>query len=308
MSSLGMAFHRELVSCAMESGKIDDLHQLYGISTAQDKNEFDQEIINKVQDELTSLSDDIRSVIISSEHFTSRLVDLQEIKKLREILGCWFDDYQIVLYLRPQVELAMSLYSTALKFGETRGFYDFMDLQVKKKQFYYYDYFEICRKWAGVFGSGSLLIRSYRRAMSYPNGVIEDFFGILGVDIRLTSDVERRNRSLSKFGQDVLRVLNILHKSRMAIAPEAIDDARKLIVRECIGQGRRLNREQKYEFQSHFSEGNQKLSLRWLEGWSAEVNEVCSSDERTDAMYISAHDKEVLAKCFMTLFGHVEGS
>ena len=306
MSSLGIAFHRELVSCAMGSDTFDDLHRLYDVSTNQDKYEFDQKILNKVHDELTGLSDNIQSVIISSEHFTSRLVDKQEIKRLKKILDSWFNEYQIVLYLRPQVELATSLYSTALKFGETRDFYEFMGAQADKEQFYYYDYLNICENWAAVFGAESLLTRSYRRAMSYPSGVIEDFLDILGIEIPLTSDVERRNRSLSRFGQDVLRILNILHESEMGIASEAMGDARKLIVRECIGQGRRLNREKKSEFQRHFSEGNEKLSLRWLEGWSAEVEEVCSSEERTDTMYISAYDKKVLAEFFMTLFGYAD--
>lgn len=297
LSSLGIAQHRPLVSCAMRNDAFDDLHKAYGISTKGDKYKFDTNILKRIDKEIRRLGDSELAVIISSEHFTSRLKTYQEIVRLKNILDMWFSEYSLLIYLRPQIERAVSLYSTALKFGLAMDLNEFIDFQLESRA-HDYDYFEICEKWAGVFGSDALIVRSYNNAMLYGGGVVEDFISALEIDIPLGADLGSPNQSLSAFGQDLLVLLNRLNKDQAGVVGQKIADARHFVIQTCKGEGQRVEKKDKDRLQRKFSESNRRLASTWLPGWKAEAEDLRSFERSIAPSCLTHADKAALSKIF----------
>ena len=57
------------------------------------------------------------SVIISSEHLSSRLLDEEDISSLYEFCNSLFDTIKIIIYIREPLSYAISLFSQVLKGG-----------------------------------------------------------------------------------------------------------------------------------------------------------------------------------------------
>ena len=85
-SSVGVGNNRGLVSCAMGVFTFDDYHHARGISSDEQRNLHDLQIITKFKDELAE-NKSCHTVIISSEHFQSRLTTIEQIHRLYSILN-----------------------------------------------------------------------------------------------------------------------------------------------------------------------------------------------------------------------------
>lgn len=56
-------------------------------------------------------------LLISSEHFHSRLLEIDEIVSLKKLLEPYVDNFRVIAYLRRQDRLAVSSFSTKIKAG-----------------------------------------------------------------------------------------------------------------------------------------------------------------------------------------------
>lgn len=144
--------------------------------------------------------------VLSSEHFCSRLLSTDEIKRLHGFLTGLYTEIEVVVYFRRQDQYQVSSYSTLLKSG-----WNSTEVFPLKENFPALDYYNICNMWAGVFGKDNLKVRLFDRDKLKAGSVISDFLSFLEQDINTYKLPEREsNPSLQPIAQNVLVRVNEL--------------------------------------------------------------------------------------------------
>jgi hypothetical protein len=122
---------------------------------------FEEKLHNEIDDAVNSAD----TFILTSEHFHSKLTDINSIEKLRSLVGKKFSRIDIICYFREQSELARGSYFTSIVHGD---YYDLdSHIQYVRPSNHYYNYFEMFSKWESVFGKESLYPRIYDRRNLY---------------------------------------------------------------------------------------------------------------------------------------------
>ena len=119
------------------------------------------------------------AVIFTCEHFHSRLKTEAEVEALKALLSPFFDDFEIIGYLRRQDQLASSLYSTYLKVG---GFSRDMLIPDIVKDDDYYDFMRLYKKWSNVFGKSAITFRRYDKDHFFEGEIRKDFLKAVGIN------------------------------------------------------------------------------------------------------------------------------
>ncbi len=176
-----------------------DLSQFLKLKSKDDWEKYRNAIFSSFEGELRECGECGR-LVVSSEHFHSRLKTADEIANLRNILERWCKTFRIVVYFRRQDRVAVSLYSTAMKitgmdrpvFGDERR--------------YYFDYLKIYDNWASVFGNESIVVRVYDDTCKGKGGVVGDFLEVCGLNegLPLSRYMGKANPSLRRVGIDFL--------------------------------------------------------------------------------------------------------
>ena len=140
--------------------------------------------------------------LLSSEHFSSRLVNIQEIYKLKSILEDFFDEISIILYIRKPINYAISLLSTELISGGTPlG----LDLESFKKR----SNLNLIQKWEEVFSIKNIKIKLFEKNDFLEGDLLKDFSKECGIQI--SSEFKtgfKTNQTLNLLQMKCLRYLN----------------------------------------------------------------------------------------------------
>lgn len=140
--------------------------------------------------------------ILSTEHAHSRLLDPAEVRRLRKFLRRYFDDIEIVVYLRRWDRVARSHYSTGLKNGETRAF-DFAAYRDGP----YLDYAGLLDRWSAAFGADKLSVAIYEDAIRDGGSVVADFCRRFALPALV--EETRFNRAIPTHYHSLLRRINL---------------------------------------------------------------------------------------------------
>lgn len=208
--SAGIGNNRSLSVAAYDPNRRDEFTSSHNISTIQNLLDFQLETISNLRKEIEESMDGASSIIISSEHFQSRLTRITEISRLKSILhGLNFTDISVIVYLRRPSDIANSLYSTALKCGN-----HLLDEPPPPDHPYYNN---IChhentiKKFGSIFGSSSIIPRLFDRNEFINKSIIDDIMSVIGIPEDETySFPENQNESLSWLGVKLLKRLNKL--------------------------------------------------------------------------------------------------
>ena len=208
-----LANHERLTTYALNSSKLnDDRRTQLGLKSAQDVDRHRRDVLDALEQELANLrptAGDL-TLLLSNEHCHSRLVEVGEVQLLKEFLQGFVDKFRIIVYLRPQHELATSLYDTALRAG-----YADIDViprfAIDRRNWVspgYFDYAQLLSRWATVFGIGNIQVRIYSRSELYKGSIINDFARMIGCDLQDFQVPADKNRSLDAVCQTVLNFVN----------------------------------------------------------------------------------------------------
>ena len=147
-------------------------------------------------------------LILSSEHFQSRLLSLADIKQLRSSLeqaGC--SNFRILVYLRDPLKIAMSHHGMAIKKGihVTESFYRPEHPRIS----HIVNHRQTLENWSAVFGDENMDVRLYPEA-SGSEVLISDFLETVGIEQSQLdmSKQEVRNVNLSAVALEALNQLN----------------------------------------------------------------------------------------------------
>ncbi|MDZ7783905.1 MAG: hypothetical protein U5K56_13550 [Halioglobus sp.] len=181
--------------------RFDDFFFSQQVETLEQRNAFKAEFLARFEQELASLPESVHTVLISSEHFHSRIRTEEEMDNVRRLLSTYFDPIRIVCYLREQVITCTSHYSTSLKAGKTNGFVKFMERCSPRN--YYYNYVDMLANWERSFGVEALDIALFDRDRFLNNDLLDDFTARIDPELvgTLNKNIEVANESLSPAGQ-----------------------------------------------------------------------------------------------------------
>lgn len=148
-TSLGKIAHRALPSSVMNPQN----EGLAAVATTS------AQVEEKLSRELAAHPNS-HTCLISSEHLHSRLRTPEELGRLYKLLYRCFDQVTIYLHLRPQIDMLISLASTAARHESSVGKHFFDRAHAGDP---YYNYFDLVRMWQDCFGAEALRLVSFRR-------------------------------------------------------------------------------------------------------------------------------------------------
>ena len=184
---------------------IDDLRKGAGLRSPADVLGFRESLRRDMEAECKRYFGSVHTLALSNEHCHSRLTSINSIRTLHGLLKCFAKRLDVLVYLRRQDRVAVSLYSTALRFGAF-GRPIFMEVSSKELP-YYYDYDEILSRYSAVFDS--VQVRLFPDGAMIRRDLLVDFLDALGVSSSIDVNRPKRiNKSLSAEAQVFLAQFN----------------------------------------------------------------------------------------------------
>jgi hypothetical protein len=249
----------------------DDLRQMASVQNHETLNKTRADVFVAFAKETSQVSDTINDLVLSNEHCHSRLVTAEEVANLKIFLDYFCDAYQIIVYLRPQHELAISQYAMLIANGvwDIDVFQpfpkpeDYTNLYTPRE---YFDYESLLERWSDVFGRNSIEPRIYGDEKSTFNfDVVGDFVGRLSVDVNRLIPVSRSNGAISGRGLCFLRNLYRQVSDIKAFCNKGVQERLREAVIACMpGEGLIPRKAEVTEFSSEFERGNEALRAQWF--------------------------------------------
>lgn len=265
LKSPGVENSRKLATYCMDRNLVDDHIINLGLRTDEDRSNWKDKFHKDLIIELKNIPDSASKIIVSSEHFHSRLRKLEDIDLLNDILKPFFKEIKIIVYLRRQDKVAVSLFSTACRTGVYRK--NIFPEDIADYDFYY-NYYELLEKWSTVFKPENIIIRIYERDKLVDNDLVADFMQILK-----TKKKSRKrynfNTSLSGATQLIVSQFNKYFPTFEHNKKNALHDKIKLDIIDMLEQKYRNDimlpkRSEAIKFYNTFKATNSKLAVKWL--------------------------------------------
>ncbi|MDJ0662189.1 MAG: hypothetical protein QNJ42_22285 [Crocosphaera sp.] len=264
-NSPGKTNHLKLPVFASNSTKFLDIHQFLQLDTPEKVNQFKKKFPNKLKQEI--ISSNCQNVVFSSEHCSSRLIDEQEIEQLKKLLADFFDEIEVIIYLRRQDKFLASSYSTAIRAGNTSPFKIPSTAIIKNR----YNYYNILHKFAKVFGNNKITVRIFESSQMVNGDLIQDFMNTIGLETDKSYQfVNNLNASLDIYSLEYVRILNKNLRKIIKHNPEK--HINKIIKRLETYSHQYQNKENLLlsekmarEFMSMFEESNQQVAKIYLD-------------------------------------------
>ena len=249
--SLGNKNHRALATCAMRLDRRDFAHVSLKLHSDKDRQRFQAQVKTNLRNEIGSLRRD-STFIISSEQLQSRLIFDEEIDFVKEALSI-FDRVTVILYLRPQIDVAISRYSMSLRSGESNP--DVLNKSFRSNH-PYYDYLALDNRWSNAFGAKNVIVRNFDEC----GDIVGDFSGLLALSEPPIS--VRLNESLTLAQARFLKLFNSRFPLIVGGEPNKL---RRRLLRDFADSPKgthgklTVDRRSAMEFQSRFDERNELL-------------------------------------------------
>ncbi|MES9873780.1 MAG: hypothetical protein ABW146_11745 [Candidatus Sedimenticola sp. 6PFRAG7] len=232
--------------------------------------------VDDISDELSRIDDGL--IVLSSEWlFRAKEAFIRKLgSKLNELF-----DVNIIIYLRRQDEFSVSAYQQNTKRFDGEGVHGSISLP---EDFYIdiMDYYDICLRWAEVFGREKMNIRVFSQEDLLAGCVVTDFAQVIGIPLD-DSAIKNRNQSVGKISFKLAHIIKDYHVSRelyRKIVFDAPESEKALPDRETAERFYQRhvasNRKLKREFNIHpereelFSNDFSKYPLHRTDQWDEE--------------------------------------
>lgn len=140
------------------------------------KRDTQRELIHTIQDSSA------KSFLMSSEHISSMPYGI--CGKVKNFAERYFDDYEIIAYVRPPISYMTSVFQQRLK-GNLR------DLELTWPNYRYQ-----LEKFDKIFGEGKVTFKKFDKETLHKGDVVSDLANHMGIDIP-QANITRSNKSLS---------------------------------------------------------------------------------------------------------------
>lgn len=198
--STGSNDDRKLVTYSMNPYLVDDHVSYLGIENPSDRSRWREEFRSEFLAESGKFNKCCDTLLLTSEHFHSRLDSKENVKTLFNLLSEVCSDFKVIVYLRRQDRVATSLASTYFKSGHTGGINGYRrHLQGLITNSRYFDYRHLLSIWSDVFGAKAISPRIFSKDKFHDHDLLSDFTNAAGIPLEqpATLEVEHSNVSLS---------------------------------------------------------------------------------------------------------------
>lgn len=158
----------------------DDILRLRHLPAVEYRN-FIKESLHRIISE--AISNKCNHLICTSEHLSSRLINIDDIKALKDLFpsSC---NFQIIVYLRKQNELFLGMQSESIKSGRPIDVYapNIPTETDKPYGLLFFDYEKMLEMWSNVFGKEAIIVRPHEKEQLENKDVIFDFLKVLKLE------------------------------------------------------------------------------------------------------------------------------
>lgn len=220
-------------------GGIDDYLRSKVIFTDAERTAFFDGYAEQLADAFARQSKTHHTVVITSEHFHSRLISRKQVQRVQETLSPFFDEFRVVCYFREQSRKRTSLYSTGLRSGGGATLEDFH--KHKSPDSHYYNYLTSFRKWEDAFGIDALVPRIYDHDFLEEGDIRHDFLkhALPEVDpTGLEYQSQQANMSLSHDEACLLQAVNSARAKRIGRIQDPLPGVLNNVVSQLPGLDR----------------------------------------------------------------------
>ena len=257
---------------------------------------FRARIAESLAAELAAAPPSCHTILLSGEHCHSLLATVFEVEGVQSLLAPFCSAFQVLVYLRPQHEVALSGYGMMLRLGQTAAVplprFEGRATARGALPFGYFDYAGLLARWATVFGRGALLPRLFTPEALVGGDIVSDVMAVLGLEDGGLARPARLNTNISAPAQRFLAGLNRVLAGWPAA--EAASVRGWVVPRLEAGEGVRPAREAIRAFMAPFEAGNEAVRAGWFaqqarlfdDGYAAypEVEAPAPADEPYEVM------------------------
>lgn len=252
----GSENHTELAVAAMGPRPQDTLQIQEAARTGLDHAAYAAAVTRRLAEEIDAAG--VSHLLLSNEHCHGRLNDPDSIRRILDVVGRPIDVAEIVVYLRRQDRMAISMHSTRLHNG---GLGEMLPRFAAPSA--YYDFNLLMSNYAGVFGADAIRPRLFERDRLVGGDVVSDLFALL--DLGPPPAMGMANRSLSR---QQARFLELFNARFPLIVEGGLNPERGPIMaaihKVLPGPPGRPSRGQAEAFQDQFAETNRLARDRFL--------------------------------------------
>ena len=300
-NSVGARNNRKIVSYAVSDDRWDDYLDEQGVHTLEQKQHFRDEFLKEFHEEMQKRLGKEDNILLSSEHFSSRLQSVEEIQKIKELLSTYCDDFKIIIYLRDQRDMMPSTYSTILKCGYNATFDEIADKFLEGKS-YYYDYAAILHNWIKVFGKDALIVRLFDKNHLIKSDLLSDFLTQIDLaemdDLFVTENVHK-NESINHVGQMLLRISNkYIHRfSSTGKVNRDFAQVNRIIYDNAKGKGQTLTGDQYNQAKDIYKKSNAWVQKEFF----ANQEDIFPDKDNLKEPTLTKQEEAVIEDVFTTL-------
>jgi len=168
--------HAGLTLYALEDTKRNVLRAAFGLQSDDDVAQFNAALMGQLRAEVQRK--DCPKILLSNEHLSSRVTEPRNIARLVDGLRTVCAHIRVIVYLRPQHELVLSTYSTAVKGGRSAP------LKISRQEnTHYYDFDLLLSRWEREVGRENMTVRLFQPDALFGGSLVEDFFHSLGMAV-----------------------------------------------------------------------------------------------------------------------------
>ena len=186
-----------------------DLYSILDLSTPAEAGAYRERFVGDFSAEIER--SECRDIVMSSEHLSSRVRQPGALQRLFDMLGQFADTIKVIVYLRPQHELAPSSYSTSVKSGNAKPF-----RAPQSDDDYFYNYDLLTRNWETYAGRENTIVRVFSRSVFKNNSLIADIFDAMSLpqpsELVVPAD---RNKALGMHSLEFMRIANTMVPRRL---------------------------------------------------------------------------------------------
>lgn len=276
---------------ALRDDLYTDPRKVLGIN-ADNLADFRREFEGLLDAEIKKMPPGIDKVIFSDEGLCS-LTTPAELRRLRALLDPYFEQIDVIVYLRRQDMHSVSQHSQHLKAGR-------LGRKILRAS-HYYDFAGYLDLWAREFGEAQLHPRIFERARFQNGDVLSDFLDVCGLEYTgAFTKVGVLNPSLTP---EASVFLDHLNKTVKKFSDGRRNKGRALVVRHLLsefpGSGLRPARAEAERFYAKYAAMNEAARARWFPGQTSLF------DESFDVYPREAHGQTLAAADLMAISGSV---
>ena len=278
----------------------DDYLARLGIADITQHTSWRNNLFDKIREEVVSAQTGHDTFVLSSEHFSSRLISEQQIASLRSFLLTLFTDFDVACYLRRQDRMAVSRHNEVLRAGFAEPILP--NVQASESLPLLFDFEALLTRWSELAGQLALKPRIYDKKALVDGDVVDDFSKTF-LHTRLPErPLRQANVALSKPAQDALHMFN---KAMGPKTRQALSQARRKLSQylelHAPGQGRQPTSDEAKKFYTLFKQGNDRVARTFFkeeilfpEDFDYEYAEIEDSKHHTGAQLLAQYFEHLI--------------